>query len=228
MRLPPIQVLIVDDDPMVLKVNRSYVEAVSGFKVVGTARNGNDALEAARRLRPDLVLLDVYMPDKDGLTMLREFRSQGIPSDVILVSAAHDTQSIQEAFRCGAHDYIIKPFSDERLQAALESYRSLKAKLLPGAELSQDQLDRMRRVAVQPMGDEPPKGLNDWTLAQVVGFLERSPEPPTTGEAAEGLGISRVTARRYLDYLVKVGRVRVEMQYGTPGRPLNRYALVRS
>lgn len=224
--MPPINVLIVDDDPMVLKVNRSYVEAVPGFRVVGTARNGNDALELAQRLHPDLVLLDVYMPDKDGLTMLRELRSQALPSDVILVSAAHDTESIQEAFRCGAHDYIIKPFSDERLQAALESYRNVKARLAPGGQLSQHQIDRMRMASVLPVEDAP-KGLNEWTLRQVVRFLSASTEPISIGEVADGLSISRVTARRYLDHLVKAGKARIEMQYGTPGRPLNRYVLLK-
>lgn len=223
----PIQVLIVDDDPMVLKVNRSYVEAVQGFQVVGTAGSGSEALAVAGALKPDVILLDIYMPDVNGLSFLRELRTRGIPSDVILVSAAHDAETIQEALRHGAHDYVIKPFTFERMQSALESYRSIKGGLTAGARLSQEELDRLRRKPIFPFGTETPKGLNDWTVKQVLEFLEKQGEPPTSSEVADRLGISRVTARRYLDHLAKLGRVRVEPQHGALGRPTNRYVLVQ-
>ncbi|MGE5672878.1 MAG: response regulator [Mycobacterium leprae] len=223
--MPPLEVLIVDDDPMVLQVNRGYVEAVDGFRVVGTARNGTDALTLAARLVPDLILLDVFMPDKDGVTMLRELRAAAVPSDVILVSAAEDAATIQEALRNGAHDYIIKPFRFERLRAALESYRGMKQKLQSTERLSQEELDRMWKNAAQPVGEETPKGLNEMTLQQVIGYLVEQTEPQTAGEVADALGLARVTARRYLDYLVKLGRVKLAMQYGGVGRPLNRYLL---
>lgn len=225
--MKPIRVLIIDDDPMVVKVNRGYVEAVQGFQVVGTARSGTEALAAVDSWKPDLVLLDVYMPDKDGLAFLRELRSRGTPCDVILVSAAQDTETIQESLRHGAYDYVIKPFSFERLAAALESYRSMKGRLSAGAELSQEELDRLRRAPIFPSGEETPKGLNDWTLKQVLNLLGKSAEAPTSGDVASRLGISRVTARRYLDHLAKLGKVRVERQYGAPGRPINRYVLVQ-
>lgn len=225
--MQPIHVLIVDDDPMILKVNRGYVEQVQGFRVIGTARSGDVALAAVSRLKPDLVLLDVYMPDQDGLTFLREMRARSIPSDVIMVSAAHDAQTIQEALRHGAHDYVIKPFSFERLQAALESYRGMKGRLASGAQLSQAEFDRLRRAPIFAAGDETPKGLNDWTLRQVVNFLGENQEPPTSGDVASRLGISRVTARRYLEHLARLGKVQVELQYGAPGRPVNRYILVK-
>lgn len=223
--MTPIKVLVVDDDPMVLHVNRFFVDEVEGFKVVGTARNGVDAVEAARRLQPDLILLDIYMPDKDGLTALRELRGQGIPSDVILVSAAADPATVEEALRGGAHDYVIKPFRPERLQAALESYRGVKRKLKRTIRLSQEEVDLMLRAPAQ-VGEEAPRGLNDLTLQQVVDHLTNHPEPQTAVEVGEALGMARATARRYLDYLVKVGRVKLEMQYGGVGRPLNRYHLV--
>lgn len=222
-----VKVLIVDDDPMVLQVNRGYVEEVEGFKVVGTARNGADALEAVHRLQPDLILLDVYMPDKDGLAMLRDLRSQAVPADVILVSAAQDAETIGEALRNGAQDYIIKPFRPERLRAALESYREMKHKLKTSARLSQEQLDRLRGTPAPVAGDEPPKGLNEMTLKQVTDYLSRQPEPQTAIDVADGLGMARVTSRRYLDYLVKLGKVRLEMQYGGVGRPQYRYMLDR-
>jgi two-component system response regulator DctR len=220
--LPQIQVLVVDDDPMVLQVNRFFVDEVEGFKVVGTARNGAEAVAAAERLRPDLILLDVYMPDKDGLQALRELRSHGIPSDVILVSAAADPATIEEALRAGAHDYVIKPFRPERLRAALESYRGVKRKLKRAVRLSQDEVDRMWRTPTVQVGEEAPRGLNEVTLQQVIAHLSQHEEPQTAGEVGDALGMARVTARRYLDHLVKVGQVKLAMQYGGVGRPLNR------
>lgn len=210
---------------MVLQVNQGYVEAVPGFRVVGSSRTGAEALPAAERLRPDLMLLDVFMPDQDGIAMLRELRSRAIPSDVILVSAAQDAATIQEALRCGAHDYIIKPFRFERLRAALESYREVKQRLAQAGQLSQEQLDRMRRGAGGAAVPDLPKGLNETTLRQVLAHLGALGEPQTAAEVADALGIARVTARRYLDHLEKAGRVRLEMQYGGVGRPLNRYLL---
>jgi two-component system response regulator DctR len=224
--MTPIQVLLVDDDPMVLQVNREYVQATEGFRVVATARNGAEALAVAAAAQPDLILLDVYMPDKDGLAMLRELRSQGIPSDVILVTAAQDAPTIQTALRHGAVDVIIKPFRFHRLRSALEAFRKLKSELGGSPSLSQEQLDRvLRQAPPQAPSDEPPKGLNDLTLRQVLEYLTVPREPCTSAEVAEGLGISRVTARRYLEYLESLGKVRVEPQYGGVGRPQNRYSL---
>lgn len=225
--LAVIKVLVVDDDPMVLHVNRFFVEEVEGFKVVGTARTGGDAVEAARKLQPDLILLDIYMPDKDGLTALRELRGQGIPSDVILVSAAADPATVEEALRSGAHDYVIKPFRPERLKAALESYRGVKRKFQRTVRLSQDDLDRLIRNPAVQTGEEAPKGLNDLTLQQIVTHLGQQAESQTASEIGDALGIARVTARRYLDHLVKVGQVKLEMQYGGVGRPLNKYQLAK-
>lgn len=223
--MPPIRTLVVDDDPMVQQVNRDYVEAVNGFRVVATARTAREALEAVRQLKPDLVLLDIYLPDQDGVTTLKEIRRQEIPADVIVLSAAQDARTIQDVVRYGAVDYIIKPFRFERLQAALESYRALKLKLTATNTLSQDQLDQMLRG--QPnQGDSLPKGLNEATLRQILAFLESHGASITAAEAAEALGMARVTVRRYLDYLVKLRRARLEIQYGSVGRPQNRYRAV--
>jgi two-component system response regulator DctR len=125
--------------------------------------------------------------------------------------------------RYGAVDYIIKPFRFERLRAALDAYRSLKFKLAGSGSLTQEQLDQMLRLRQGAPTHELPKGLNEATLVQVKGLLQSSPVPPTAAEAADQLGLSRATARRYLDYLVKVGQARVELQYGSVGRPLCRY-----
>lgn len=213
---------------MVVQVNRFFVESVEGFKVVGIARNGADAVEAAHRLKPDLILLDIYMPDQDGLSALRELRAQGIASDVILVSAAHDPATVEAALRAGAHDYVIKPFRPERLRAALESYWAVRRRFRSAARLSQAELDRVMRVPAVLAGKEPPSGLSEATLEQVTTFLQEQAEPRSAVEVAEALGMARVTARRYLDFLVKSGKAKIELQYGGGGRPVNRYRVERS
>ncbi|HEY3363669.1 MAG TPA: response regulator [Symbiobacteriaceae bacterium] len=224
--MPLIKVLVVDDDPMVQQVNQDYVESVAGFRVVATARTGREALAAVQSHRPDLVLLDIYMPDQDGVTVLKAIRRLEFPADVLVVSAAQDAQTIRDVVRYGAVDYIIKPFRIERLQKALESYRTTKVKLALTNTLNQEQVDRvLRGTAAQPEG-ELPKGLNYATLRQVEAYVAGRSEASSAVEAANELGMARVTARRYLDYLVKLGRARLEVQYGSVGRPVNRYRRV--
>lgn len=220
----PIEVLLVEDDPMVAEVNRGYIQEVRGFRVTGWARSGEAALGLARELRPHLVLLDIYLPDGDGVAVLKAIRQQEVAADVIVVSAAQDPATIHSVLRLGAVDYIIKPFRFERLEAALESYRQMRERLTRSRALSQDQVDRMLRGRPATGTARPPKGLNAATLELVLQFLSAAPRPVTAVEAAEGLGMARVTVRRYLDFLVKRGQARLEVQYGAVGRPVNRYA----
>lgn len=115
-----ISVFIVEDDPMVLDVNIGFLEKITGFALVGTSATGQDALRQIKRLQPNLVLLDMFLPDISGLDILVELRSQRVPSDVIMITAARDAQTIQEVMRLGAVDYMVKPFRFERFQKALQ------------------------------------------------------------------------------------------------------------
>lgn len=214
---------------MVQQVNRDYVESVDGFRVVAMARTAREAIEAVRLHRPDLVLLDIYMPDQDGVSLLKEIRRQEFPSDVMMVSAAQDAQTIQDVVRYGAVDYIIKPFRMERLRKALQSYRATKNNLAGNGTLDQEQLDRVLRGPGGP-GDRDgglPKGFNTATLREIEAHLNRQVAGMSSTEVADEMGIARVTARRYLDYLVKLGRARLEVQYGSVGRPVNRYRRIQ-
>ncbi|MGQ9825352.1 MAG: response regulator, partial [Desulfotomaculales bacterium] len=136
-----IDVVVIEDDPMVLEINCSFVNAVPGFRVVGVAKTGQEALTLIKKEIPSLALLDVYLPDEGGVKILQEIRKQGLPTDVILVTAAHDSETIQNSFRYGAVDYIIKPFKFSRLQNALENYARLKKRLRSKAYLRQEELD---------------------------------------------------------------------------------------
>lgn len=125
----PVTTVIIEDDPMVLDINRHYVESIEGFQVVGAATSSGEGLELVSRLKPQLVILDIYLPDAHGLDTLQEIRSQQIPTDVILVTAARDVETIRTALRLGAVDYLVKPFRKERFCHTLENYRATCTKL---------------------------------------------------------------------------------------------------
>lgn len=218
-----IKVLITEDDPMVIEVNRGFVNAVPGFRVVGVARSGREAIGMIKEIIPDLVLLDIYLPDMDGLSTLQEIRRFGLPTDVIIVTAAQDAETIQNVFRYGAIDYIVKPFKFARLKSSLNCYSTLHNKFKRQSQMSQAEIDSLALSRGQQMEEGVPKGLNEITLKQVYLFLLKEGAALSAEEVAEGVGLARVTARRYLDYLEKSGKVVLELQYGSVGRPVNRY-----
>lgn len=223
---------------MVQEVNRQFVERVDGFRVVGVASSGAEGLELVRRLKPDLVILDIFMPVLDGLETLQQIRREELSVDVIVISAANDMKTISRMLHQGAVDYIIKPFKFDRVKQALEHYRSLKSTFSTrdSATLSQQELDRVlfgreadpiapvsKTAQESPLSSQDlPKGLQAATLRQIIQHLTQQAVPLSAEEVAEGVGIARVTARRYLDYLEKSGVVRLDLQYGV-GRPVNKY-----
>ena len=114
-----IEVLIVDDDFMVARIHTGYVERTPGFKVTGVARNGAEARQAAERLQPDLVLLDVYLPDVSGLDLLGDLREAAPEVDVLVISAAREADTVRRALRGGIVHYLMKPFSYDDLRVRL-------------------------------------------------------------------------------------------------------------
>lgn len=219
---------------MVTEVNRTYVEASGPFRVVGTARNGQEGILMTAELRPHLVILDVYLPDLNGVQVLKELRRRELPVDVIMVTAAQDAETVQELLRSGAMDYIIKPFKFERIRSSLQGYVRMHQDLIGSNKLSQEQLDRLApglgaavpaptpaQEAAQ--AESLPKGLTDWTLRQVLLYLVNQERPLSASEVADGIGLARVTVRRYLDYLVQRRQLRVEQHYVGVGRPVYRY-----
>ncbi|WP_204519141.1 response regulator [Brevibacillus fulvus] len=234
-----IRVVLIEDDPMVQEVNRLFVERVPGFQVVGIAGSGTEGLQLVEQLAPDLVLLDIYMPAQDGIHTLHKLRSRNLATDVIAVTAANDAATIQQMLRSGVIDYIIKPFRFERVHQALLAYRERRERLAAQRDVTQAELDRLihgEAGTVHPPETQPElassqeeliKGINAATMKQVLQFLETHANSLSAEEVAEGLGIARVTARRYLDYLEKTGKVSLEIRYGGIGRPLNRYHLKR-
>lgn len=220
-----IGIVIVEDDPMVLEVNKQYIEAVGGFRVLGTAGHAAEGLELVRRLRPHLLLLDIFLPDQKGIEVLQEIRRLELPTDVLLVTAARDVETIQQGFRYGIVDYIVKPFRFERIKSSLESYRDMYYRLQRKEALDQAEIDDMGLGKVRIVEETLPKGLTETTLKQVFLLLVKGKKSYSAEEVASEVGLSRVTARRYLEYLEKTGKAELELQYGSVGRPVNRYRI---
>lgn len=221
-----IRTVVVDDDFRVAEIHQLYVEQVPGFEVVGVARTGAEAVELANRLRPDLVLLDIYLPDMSGLDVLRRIRDQRLAVDVMVITAAKDVATLRAAVHGGSLHYLIKPFTFAALRERLESYAAVANRLRNVAEASQADADAMH--AGSRTDDELPKGLSNATRQVVLDVLRERSGPVPASEVAILAGLSRVTARRYLDYLARAGLVELTLQYGSPGRPEHRYRIATS
>ena len=219
-----IRVVIVDDDFAVAQVNRAFVDVRPGFTVVAEAHTGTEALTAIAQHRPQLVLLDVYLPDLGGIDVLRRLRAAGDDVEVIAVTAARDLETVRRARQLGVRHYLVKPFSGAALGERLDEVRRgiVADSSLPGAALDQRAVDQM-------LGSAPahraalPKGLSSVSLERVAAQLAACESDASAAEIAESLGMSRVSARRYLEHLVTRGAAEVAPRYGNAGRPEHRY-----
>ena len=219
-----IRVLVVDDDFMVARIHSGFVERTEGFTVVGSRHTGRDALAAAAELEPDLVLLDLYLPDVFGLDVLAQLRSSGHDCDVMVISAAKELDAVRAAARQGVVDYLLKPFGQDELRERLERYAAQRHLLREGEVHDQDDIDRVlsRRGATQVPG-QLPKGMSVETAALVEKVLRDSEGTLSASECAEEVGLSRVSARRYLEHFCSTGQAEVRLRYGATGRPERRY-----
>ena len=216
-----IRVLVVDDDYRVADLHARFVAKVSGFAVVGVAHTAAAALRLARRERPDLALLDQYLPDAPGTRILGD-----LDCDVIMLTAAGEAATVQEALRRGAVNYLVKPFSENDLADRLRAYARYRAHLTRERSLDQSQIDRAVRLLHE--GDRldggARKGSSSHTAQLICDAVRTAGEPISAAKIATRLGLSRATAQRYLADLATDGRVTVKLRYGTTGRPEHRYS----
>jgi response regulator of citrate/malate metabolism len=224
-----IRTLIIEDDAMTASIHRSYVERVPGFEVVGEAYTGREALDAVRRLVPDLVLLDIYLPDISGLEVLRRFREPGAPHvDVVAVTAAKDVETLRTAIHGGVIHYLVKPFFFDTLRERLEAYAALRGRLDRLRDPDQNDIDHVFSLLRTQGRQSLPKGISAMTLERVSEALSRADGEVTATQVAETAGISRGTARRYLEYLAAIGAIQLSLRYGVTGRPEHLYRWAES
>jgi len=222
-------VLVVDDDFMVAEIHRRFVEQVPGFRAVGVARTGVEALSAAGELRPDLILLDVYLPDMTGLNVLQQLRSRGDRVGVIMITAARELDTVSAALDGGAADYLIKPFEFPQLKSKLEAFAARADALDSERGADQSLIDTLFGGAptapTAPPSESMPKGLGAETGRLVLAAVRAAGEV-SAAECAEAVGISRVSARRYLEHYLGTRALKIRLQYGA-GRPERRYRIAR-
>jgi response regulator of citrate/malate metabolism len=221
-----IKTLVVDDDPMTASIHRSYVERVTGFTVVAEVHTGAQALASARSLEVDLVLLDIYLPDMSGLDVLRRLREGDDPQiDVIAVTAAKDVDTLRTAIHGGVIHYLVKPFFFDTLRERLEAYATLRKRLDRLREPEQADIDHVFSLLRSQGRHSLPKGVSAPTLTLIVEALRTGQAEMTANEIADATGVSRGTARRYLEYLVATGAGELSLRYGATGRPEHLYRL---
>lgn len=230
-----IQVLIIEDDVRIAEINKRFVMKIEGFEVIGIATDGAQAHDMLEILKPDLVLLDLHLPDIQGLELLKHIKQHYSTSDVIMITAAKDLPTVRASIQSGVFDYIVKPVIFDRFRETLEKFKRFWESInaLEGDEpmVDQQKIDELMRKSALEGGFQHavvPKGIDQLTLQKVMLHLKRLQEPYTADLISRNLGISRSTARRYLEYLVSQGTVTADLSYGTVGRPERVYRTVPS
>lgn len=229
----PVRVLVVDDDVAVAGIHRAYLESMAGFTVVAEAHSARQALRAVDELNPDLVLLDIHLPDVSGLEVLRRLRAGrgGHGVDVIAITAAREVETVRAAMAGGVAHYLVKPFTLQLFRERLAAYAAQRHELehrsaRHGAVLNQAEVDRLLSAPLLASSAEGhlPKGLSRHTLAIVADAVRDAQSDLSAAEVALRCGLSRVSSRRYLEQLAAMGLAQVRPRYGTAGRPENGYA----
>ena len=230
-------ILVVEDDFRIADIHRAFIEQSDGFYVVGMARNGSEAkaLMAEYAASIQLILLDAFLPDVEGLELLWAIRRDHVHVDIVMVTAAREVETISEALRGGVFDYLIKPIEAARMTQMLTRFRREREALANRVEMSQDELDHVLarlkpgetpRAKTQTLSQALPKGIDRLTLRRVIDSLAGAPDSLTAMQMARIMGASRSTARRYLEFLVAEQAVSAELGYGDVGRPERRYRLL--
>ncbi|MCI4127991.1 response regulator [Bacillus haynesii] len=231
-----LQVFIVEDDIRNADIHQKLISKIEGFSVIGIAENFQDAKDLLPDVKPDLVLLDIFLPDGSGMELLWLIRQKLRHTDVMMITAAKEVEYVEQAIRAGAVDYLIKPIMFSRLKETLLNYRSYRLKVNEMSSIDQTDVDSLmskRRSIMkekQTAEADYPKGIDGLTLKKVAGVLNKSEN--SDGITAENLGrtigVSRTTARRYLEFLAAEKHVKTELYYGTVGRPERRYKPVKN
>lgn len=221
-----IKVMLVEDDPMVRDINFKFVNKLDGFKAVYGTGSFEEAKDRIEKDIPDLILLDIFLPKGNGLELLKWIRNRELDCDVILITADKSSQAVQEAFRYGAVDYLVKPFTFERFKEALSVYHKRHESMIASEQVYQDTIDKFILNNKEKTAKEEislAKGLSSHTYEQVLDFVKDKRDVFTADELAEESGMARVTVRRYLNYMVKEKKLDIDLVYGRIGRPTHFY-----
>ena len=219
-----IRTLVVDDDFMAVSVHRQFVERIPGFEVVGEATTAREAQTLVAQLAPELVLLDIYLPDENGIELIRHLRATPSPRvDVIAITSAKDVEVLRDAMQLGVVHYIVKPFTFATFRERLESYSAARQRLAEMQHAEQRDIDRLYGLLRTSGEASLPKGISPPTLTLVATLLRESGASLSTAELAARAHLSQGVARRYLRFLADSGAVDYTLRYGAAGRPEHLY-----
>jgi two-component system CitB family response regulator/CitB family two-component system response regulator MalR len=225
-----IRTMIVEDDPMVRQINSKFLNKVDGFSLEKAVTNLSEAKEVLINNTIELILLDIFIPNENGIDLLKWLRKNEISSDVILITADKSIDRIKDALRYGVVDYLIKPFTFERFRESLDIFRERLDSFNNNKTIEQSELDNLilSNKNKEAIGEESKfnleKGFNKYTYNSIANELDNIKEEYfTTEEVSEKIGIAKVTVRKYLDYMSKQGQLEKIIEYGKVGRPLYKY-----
>ncbi|GED31539.1 response regulator [Brevibacillus centrosporus] len=226
----PITVMIVEDDEVAAKIYEQFTLKLEGFQIIATASTGKQALDMLHVVTPDMLLLDIFLPDMNGIDLLREVRKHFRGIDVIMITAANDVETVREAIRGGAYSYIIKPIMIDKFMSTLAQYASTRSQLQQHTTMDQMAVDKLfTKASITPAARTAenvttlPKGIDKLTLKLIRDKMQVTAHSVNADDLAALAGMSHSTVRRYLEFLVSINEVTVETFYGTVGRPERKY-----
>jgi response regulator of citrate/malate metabolism len=222
------KILIIEDDPMVREINRKFAERIEEITEILTVSNLKEAKDVLKDQDIQLALLDVYFPEGKGTDLLPWIRDQEIKCEIVFITADKSVETVEQAFRFGSVDYLIKPFTYERFEEAIRAAFRRIQNTSEGGTLEQAQVDQLfrRERSRQETAAPMEKGLSRKTYERIWRAVEAMDHPFTPEEIGEASGLARVTVRRYLEYMVREGLLKMDLSYGKVGRPQHYYQRV--
>ncbi|WPC75587.1 response regulator [Vibrio porteresiae] len=222
-----ISVMILEDDLRASYMLESTVNQDSDFSVVAVSESYAQALLQYSIYQPALIFVDITLPDGHGIEFIQRMRKQGAQCDFIITTADRETSTVAKAVQLGVSDYLVKPIRISRVHQALNDYKLYRQQLQSNTTVDQGDIDALLRKTPQKEVRQTPKGIDATTLATLKTLLMESRfEEFSAEDIGERMQVSRITARRYLEFLESEGIVNLVLNYNTGGRPRRLYRLV--
>ncbi|AIC96434.1 response regulator [Shouchella lehensis] len=224
-----IRVAMVEDEEEIAHFHSLFLKKVEGFTLVAQARTFEEGLQQVKEQKPDLLLLDVYIGDRNGLDILKQVRLEERNVDVILITSANDAYTVQTGYRFGVIDYLVKPFTFARFKEALDRYRFMKQETEQPSFAQQEIDNFLQRNETNQVVEKVhmPKGITEVTATRILEALDDT-KWQTAAELEERTTISHVSLRKYLRYFLEQGFIEKDLVYLTHGRPYNRYRMLEA
>lgn len=221
-----LSVLVVEDEPVAAEAHTAYVERVPGFAVAATVGTSQAALQALQDRHVDVVLLDMNLPDRHGLEVIRAMRAGGHRADVIALTSARDLDVVRAAVSLGVVQYVLKPFVFATLRERLLAYRAYREQVQGDQVGTQAEVDEVIGGLRAASETRLPKGMSEELLSRVSRALREADAGISATEVADAVGVSRVTARRYAEFLCESRLAVRRSRYTGSGRPEVEYRWV--